>query len=229
MLLPGMTATVEFLVATAADVFKIPNAALRFRPSEAIATQVRERLQKERAAAVAARQSGAGEGGAGETPGAAGMPGAPGGVRNPVAAAIDGSGAVPRHGAGSPGGPAASAAEGPGTGAPRGMGFPGGVGLQAGQGFLSGTRSAGSGRGTGSGRPRDLTLLYFLDEEGALTAMPVRTGITDGQYTEIRGRKIEAGMRIITSMTAAPQSNGSTNPFQSSPQAGSPGPPRGGF
>jgi len=32
-LLPGMTATVDFLVGTASDVFRVPNAALRFRPT----------------------------------------------------------------------------------------------------------------------------------------------------------------------------------------------------
>lgn len=199
MLLPGMTATVEFLVATVADVLKISNAALRFRPSEAIAAQVRERLQKERAAA-ASRPTGQAAG-----------PGAPGGS----------------------GGPAGSASEGPDAGTSPGMVLPRGAGLQNGTGFpgiAGGTRPAGSGRGPGGGNgARELTLLYFLDDSGALTAMPVRTGITDGQYTEIRGRKIEAGMRIITGMTAATQSTGATNPFQSSPQAGPPGPPRGGF
>lgn len=34
LLLPGMTATVEFLIETATDVLKVPNAALRFRPTE---------------------------------------------------------------------------------------------------------------------------------------------------------------------------------------------------
>ena len=33
-LLPGMTATVEFVTAGAEDVLKVPNAALRFQPPE---------------------------------------------------------------------------------------------------------------------------------------------------------------------------------------------------
>jgi HlyD family secretion protein len=43
-LLPGMTATVEFLVEKATDVFKVPNAALRFRPTEDMMAEFRERM-----------------------------------------------------------------------------------------------------------------------------------------------------------------------------------------
>jgi HlyD family secretion protein len=46
-LLPGMTATVDFLVETAADVLKVANAALRFSPSEEVRA---EALQRRRAA-----------------------------------------------------------------------------------------------------------------------------------------------------------------------------------
>lgn len=219
-LLPGMTATVEFLVATATDVFKISNAALRFRPSEAIATQVRERLQKERAAAAARAE--------GQTTGP-GAPAGPGSSGNPGALGGDSGSLAGTHAAPGTGRPTGSAGEFPGAGAGRDRGFPAGPAIQAGQEFPGGARPAGNGRGTGASRPRNFTMLYFLDDQGAITAMPVRAGITDGQFTEIRGRKVEAGMHIITGMTAAAQSNGSTNPFQSSTQSGPGGPPRGGF
>ncbi|MFT4604686.1 MAG: HlyD family secretion protein [Rhodothermales bacterium] len=49
-LLPGMTATVEFLVESVADVFKVPNAALRFRPTEEMMADFRERMVAEREA-----------------------------------------------------------------------------------------------------------------------------------------------------------------------------------
>jgi HlyD family secretion protein len=39
-LLPGMTATVDFIVEEAADVFHVPNAALRFRPDQAVVAAV---------------------------------------------------------------------------------------------------------------------------------------------------------------------------------------------
>ncbi|MBT4052113.1 MAG: efflux RND transporter periplasmic adaptor subunit [Bacteroidetes Order II. Incertae sedis bacterium] len=48
-LLPGMTATVEFLIDQASDVMKVPNAALRFRPNEQMMTEMiaqREAQQK---------------------------------------------------------------------------------------------------------------------------------------------------------------------------------------
>jgi HlyD family secretion protein len=44
-LLPGMTATVDFLIETATDVLKVPNAALRFRPSVQMMSEIRERMQ----------------------------------------------------------------------------------------------------------------------------------------------------------------------------------------
>jgi len=47
-LLPGMTATVDFLIETATDVMKVANAALRFRPTEAMMAVVRENSQARR-------------------------------------------------------------------------------------------------------------------------------------------------------------------------------------
>lgn len=69
ILLPGMTATVDFLVQKAAGVLQVPNAALRFRPTEAMIAQVRaaggfggDSAQARRRRAMAARRGG-GEGG----------------------------------------------------------------------------------------------------------------------------------------------------------------------
>ncbi len=50
-LLPGMTAIVEFLVDSAEGVFKIPNAALRFRPTESMMAQFRAQMEARRQAA----------------------------------------------------------------------------------------------------------------------------------------------------------------------------------
>jgi HlyD family secretion protein len=44
-LLPGMTATVDFLIEAATDVLTVPNAALRFRPTEAMVAELRARRQ----------------------------------------------------------------------------------------------------------------------------------------------------------------------------------------
>ncbi len=56
-LLPGMTATVDFLVETVSDVLKVPNAALRFRATEEMFAEARERMQARREA-----RQGGGEG-----------------------------------------------------------------------------------------------------------------------------------------------------------------------
>ncbi len=152
LLLPGMTATVEFLVASVADVLKVPNSALRFRPPEKLAAEARERMQK----ALEARRAARGE------------------------------------------------APPPGAEAP----WP-----------RSGEHAGGPGRNTSAPR----AVLYYLDDKGALTAMPVRPGITDGQFTEVRGPFLTEGMQVIAGMTqsaAAP----ARSPFQSTQPSG-PRPP----
>lgn len=149
-LLPGMTATVDFLVESASDVLRVPNAALRFRPTEAMAAEVRERMQARRQEAAA------------------------GGV---------GGGDRPAPGGAAPG-------ERPANG----------------------------------DRPRDRTLLFFLDPEGRLDAAPVRTGITDGHMTEISGRRVEEGMEVIAGVTESARSSG-WNPFTSQRESGPRRPP----
>ncbi len=144
-LLPGMTATVDFLVETAADVLKVPNAALRFRATEEMLAAWSERRQ----------------------------------------------------------------GRGPG-------------------------RESSTERQSSGGQPRDdVTLLWSLDEAGVLKAMPVGTGLSDGQSTEIHAgirqdQEIEAGMRIIAGVTRSTES-AAANPFQSTQQGGRPGPPGPGF
>jgi len=44
-LLPGMTATVDFIIETASDVLKVPNAALRFRPTASMMEELRSRME----------------------------------------------------------------------------------------------------------------------------------------------------------------------------------------
>ena len=56
-LLPGMTATVDFVVAKATDVLKVANAALRFRPTEEMMAQLRARAHGGRAATARGRRA----------------------------------------------------------------------------------------------------------------------------------------------------------------------------
>jgi HlyD family secretion protein len=68
-LLPGMTANVDFLTGSAQNVLLVPNAALRFRPTEAMLAEMRAKR--------VARMGGEG------APGGPGAPGAPGGAGPP--------------------------------------------------------------------------------------------------------------------------------------------------
>jgi HlyD family secretion protein len=49
-LLPGMTATLDFLTGTATDVLLVPNSALRFRPTDEMRAEIRKRFEAQRAA-----------------------------------------------------------------------------------------------------------------------------------------------------------------------------------
>jgi HlyD family secretion protein len=169
VLLPGMTATVEFVVASAEDVLKVANAALRFRPPETLLAEARERMRKQFEERAASR-AGAGTPGEGPAAGAAG-------------------GSVQRR--------------------------PGGADAQS----RGGSGANGAARGQ-----RDRSFLYYLDDTGKLAMTPVRPGITDGQYTEVRGPVLEEGMQVIAGMTQA-AATPSTNPFQGTQQSGPPRPP----
>ncbi len=176
-LLPGMTATVEFITAGAEDVLKVPNAALRFQPPEEMLVAFRERMMEQMQARRAAMDSvgGAPAGPAGERPASGARAGG------------DGAGMVP-------GGAAAH-----GTAASGGAG--------------------GASRGDGN-------RLWMLDENGELTMVRVRPGITDGQYTEISGQRVEEGMQVIAGIVSGAAASSTSNPFQ--PSSGpSRGPPRG--
>jgi HlyD family secretion protein len=167
---PGMTASVDFLVSSASDVLQVPNAALRFRPTE-------EMLAKLQAEPAAGReQRGTGEG------------------------------AEARRGQRS-----AETASGPRGGGPQ-AGAP-----------------AGARGNRGGGRmPADVARLFYLDEAGQLKVARVRTGITDGSMTEIRGEGIEPGTKIIAGTAQPATTSTSNNPFNNRGSAPA-GPRRGAF
>jgi HlyD family secretion protein len=54
-LLPGMTATVDFIIERVENVMRVPNAALRFRPTQAMMTEWQERMQAQREQMAAGR------------------------------------------------------------------------------------------------------------------------------------------------------------------------------
>jgi HlyD family secretion protein len=154
-LLPGMTATVDFLTGSATDVLMLPNAALRFRATEAMTAALR-----------------------------------------------------------------------PAQGAPARSAEP------AGSDSMRTRRGAAAGQGEsarGAARPRNVAVLWYVDEDGALATARVRTGMTDGQKTEIQGRDLAEGMRVIIGVSAesGAAASSAASPFQTQQQSGPPRP--GGF
>ena len=130
LLLPGMTATVDFFIETATDVLKVQNSALRFRPTPEMMKELAEQ----------------------------------------------------RGGGRRPDGPPSEA------------------------------------RGA-----RDGARLFVLGADGTLSVIPVTTGISDGQWTEISGEGVSEGMEAIAGV------NSEETPATSSPFAGpqtQPGPGR---
>lgn len=162
-LLPGMTATVQFLTASANNVLTVPNAALRYRPT---AEQIAE---------------GAGRTGGGDST-----------VR-----------ARPRMAGDSAQWRTRRAAAGGGASVTR-----------------TGTRTGSVGT------------LWTVDAKGKLTAVRVRTGLSDGSKTEVQGRDLKEGTQVIVGASngaqSATQSSQSTSPFQQ-PGGGMRRGPGGGF
>ncbi|MGH9319529.1 MAG: efflux RND transporter periplasmic adaptor subunit [Vicinamibacteria bacterium] len=69
--------------------------------------------------------------------------------------------------------------------------------------------------------------LWIVAAGGELSVVPVETGITDGQWTEIEGDGLEEGMEVIAGVSVGETSNAPNNPFPgTSPTQGRRGPPR---
>ena len=150
-LLPGMTATVDFLIETATDILKIPNAAMRFRATPQMFEVIRARRRATTAEtdSASARRS-----------------------RN--------------------------------------------------QGRGGGTWSGGGGNsGFGSGA-NNFAMIWYLDENGELMATPAKTGITDGQMTELSSSRLRPGMQVIAGVIQSAEES-SNNPFQRSQRRFRPG------
>jgi len=183
-LLPGMTATVNFQTAKAPNVLRIQNAALRFRPSEAMLA----------AADLPQRRPGAG----GDS--------AAGGARRQFTAADSARFRQMMAQRGAQGG--AGFGGGPGGG-----GFAGGQG-----GGFAGGQGGGFAGGQRAGAA-SVAVLWTLDANNRPTPVRVRTGLTDGQMTEITGPTLKEGMKIIAAVTNEKASS-SSNPFQAQQQQG---------
>jgi HlyD family secretion protein len=97
-----------------------------------------------------------------------------------------------------------------------------------------GEASPAQPRTTGSRASLGMTrggTLYTLDAKGQLQAVRVRTGVTDGTITEVTGKNLTDGMKVIAgtvSATQSAQTSTSATPFQSGQQQQRGG-ARGGF
>ena len=164
-LLPGMTATVDFILGVAKDVLKVPNSALRFRATpEMVAV-----MQKRREEAVA-------------------------NLPDSTQARFAERREERRR-------------------------------ANGGQAGAGGTEPAQAGRGDGStagggNRKMSVPLLWYVDESGRVAAARVRTGITDGRYTEVEGKDLREGMQVISGVTRSGAAASSSNPLQPQPQGG---------
>ena len=160
-LLPGMTATVEFLTGSADSALIVPNAALRFRATPEMMAE----------AGVSAN----GAGGAG----------------SPRTAA-DSAAFVARRDS-----------------------------IRKAREAAGGTAASGGDRGTVAGRPAgtgraSMAQLWYIDANGKPAVMRVRTGLTDGQSTEVIGPNLKENMQVIIG-TATPTTDAAattTSPFQ---------------
>jgi len=196
-LLPGMTATVEFLTGSADNALMVPNAALRFRATPdmmaaAGVTNGAPRTAADSAAFAARRDS----------------------LRRARAAAGGNAGGGQVGGGQNAGGQNAGGqnAGGQGNGGTAGAGGAGGA-----------TRSRSSGGRNGFAQ------LWYVGANGKPAVMRVRTGLSDGQNTQVIGPDVKEGMQVIIGTnTAAATTNApstTTSPFQQ--QRRGPGP--GGF
>ena len=91
--------------------------------------------------------------------------------------------------------------------------------MSAANGAAAGARGAGGGRGgrggEGRGRPDAASAsddglkpgTVYVMKEGKLEAIPVRTGITDGAFTEVRAEGLAAGSLVVIGLDVAQGGN----------------------
>jgi HlyD family secretion protein len=203
-LFPGMTAYVTIPVATARDVIRVPNAALRFKPD----------LKTDELRALYAKygiDTGNRRGPSDQTASAEG---------GDVALAAGKSGADQAAQAESPEGPAAARrgmnrGEQPGGGA-EGGGFRNGGqrpgGRNAGQ-AVGGRSSGGPYSGTPRERVIQTAVVWTLNPDKTLRPVQVKVGITDLNVTELIEGDIKEGDQVITGSSSAGRPGGANNPL----------------
>lgn len=190
-LLPGMTANVSIIIAERHNALRVPNAALRFRPPELVAAEVKTNVPAFQVASQGQGGRGGGEGGE-----------RAGGLRQG-----GGGGMGPGGGPGGGRGPGMMGAGGERRGGPGGERGPGA------------DRPVAGARPGGSDRPASRTIYLLASKPGAkeardpkLEPVQVRLGITDGAMTEVLDG-VQEGAQVVTSMITPESSRPASNPF----------------
>ena len=199
-LFPGMTAYASIPVATANNVVKIPNGALRFKPdltdSQRKALYAKYNIN-DTSGAAARVAAGGGAGNAGQ------------GTANPSPAAGDAGGKAP------------SAQAGAGAGGQGG----GGGNRRAGGG--NGAGGGGQGRGAGANSQREDTgIVWKLLPDKTLEPVQVRLGVTDFTFTAMTRGTLKPGDELVigqATATATTAQNQARSPL-GGPAAGPGGP-----
>jgi HlyD family secretion protein len=248
---PGMTANLKVQIARRTDVLRVPNAALRFRPSTEVFAALNQPVPPEAQFAGGGRGGRGGSGGGTRGPSGTatvtpGTPAPPSGARGPVAT----GGPISADGT------AASAAARRRPGLDANAGGRGGPGKNAGNlgnGGNGGNARADGGQGGRAGSHVDVARpkygaaqsgetidalfapLQTVESQGRawvfmnkqLKPVRVRLGITDGTNTELLSTELQPDMEVATGVVlgtrTATTSGGAGNPLLG-PQRGPGGP-----
>jgi len=144
LLLPGMTATVDFIIEERNNVLLVPNTALRFQPSEGELIKFRENRRKQFAALSDSLK----------------------------------------------------------------QNFRGRMANME----QLGAKGSGTGNINRDNMPKDVSRLWYINEDGSLAMQMIKTGTTDGKLTEIiKGRNIYEGMQVINGTEKISKQSTSTN------------------
>lgn len=105
------------------------------------------------------------------------------------------------------------------VGGQRPAGAPGAPGAASGRGGQGGP--PGMMRRNGGGR--DSTATLWTVKGGKLAAVRVRTGLSDGQRTQVTGPGLQAGMQVVIGTSSGTAAEAAANPFQQQQQRRGPG------
>jgi HlyD family secretion protein len=95
----------------------------------------------------------------------------------------------------------------------------GGDSTQRRQGTGQGGQTATGPRPGGAAGSSGFAMLWYLDAKGQPAATRVRTGLSDGQVTEIAGPDVKEGMQVIAAVTNE-KAGTASSPFQQQQQQG---------